>query len=147
LIRIVTFAGSQVSPIKDCCSSLLSVLPLSPIAMPKSEAYTAANPPFAELNSPASAEIKQLIDSLEESHRLRSKMVNLEAWALAETMDHFLPGFWSRFLENRRIALKQFLEQKRAAKSQVAANAQSSEGSVGNPIQHDPSCVQKQTES
>ncbi len=126
---------------------MLCVLPLSPIAMPKSEAYTATDPPFAELNSPASAEIKQLIDSLEESHRLRSKMVNLETWALAETMDHFLPGFWSRFLENRRIALKQFLEQKRAAKSQVAANAQSLDGSVINPTQQNSPSMQKQTES
>ncbi|MEW5856974.1 MAG: hypothetical protein AB1861_06285 [Cyanobacteriota bacterium] len=141
------FVGSQLSPIKDCCSSLLFVLPPSLIAMPKPEAYTAADPTFAELNSPASAEIKQLIDSLEESHRLRSKMVNLETWALAETMDHFLPGFWSRFLENRRTALKQFLEQKRAAKSQVATNAQSPEGSLDNPIQHNPSSVQEQTES
>ncbi|MFE1743849.1 hypothetical protein [Coleofasciculus sp. H7-2] len=115
--------------------------------MPKSEAYTAVDPPFAELNSPACAEIKQLIDSLEESHRLRSKMVNLETWALAETMDHFLPGFWNRFLENRRTAVQQFLEQKRAAKSQVAANAQSSGGSIGNPIQPNPSSVQKRTES
>jgi len=67
-----------------------------------------------DLDSDASLEVKQLLASLQHSHQLRSKMINLETCALAETMDEFLPGFWSRFLENRRTSLKQFLRQKRA---------------------------------
>lgn len=72
---------------------------------------------FAELDSPTSVEIKQLIAKLEHSHELRDQMINLETWALAQTMDGFLPGFWSRFLANRRTALQQFLERKRTLKS------------------------------
>ena len=78
---------------------------------------------FADLNSPASVEIKRLIAKLQHSHDLRYKMINLESWALASTMDHFLPGFWSRFLENRRTALKQFLKKQRSNNSRVAAPA------------------------
>jgi hypothetical protein len=85
--------------------------------MPKLDFDASTDRPFAELNSPASVEIKQLIAKLQHSHDLRYKMINMETWALAQTMDSFLPGFWSRFLENRRTALKQFLERKRMQKS------------------------------
>jgi hypothetical protein len=72
-----------------------------------------------DLNSPASLEIRKLLTQIKHSHDLRYKLINLEAWALAQTMDNFLPGFWSRFLENRRTALKQFLNQKRTDKYRV----------------------------
>ncbi|HEY9638340.1 MAG TPA: hypothetical protein V6D14_33435 [Coleofasciculaceae cyanobacterium] len=88
--------------------------------MPKLDFDTSKDPSFADLNSPASLEIKQLIAKLQHSHALRYKLINLEMWALAGTMDHFLPGFWSRFLENRRTALKQFLKNKQTDSSQVA---------------------------
>jgi hypothetical protein len=68
---------------------------------------------FADFNSPTAVEVQQLISQLQHSHELWYKMINLESWALASTMDNFIPGFWSRFLENRRIALKQFIKQKR----------------------------------
>lgn len=88
--------------------------------MPKRDFNSSSEPSFTDLNSPASIEIKQLIADRKQSHELRYKMINLETWALVQTMDHFLPGFWSRFLENRRIVLKQFLEKKRPDKSRKA---------------------------
>ncbi|MBD1929748.1 hypothetical protein H6F74_26460 [Trichocoleus sp. FACHB-90] len=103
------------------------------IAMPKPETNTSGEPNFTDLNSPASAEIKQLISNLQQSHHLRSKMMNLEAWALAETMDHFLPGFWSRFLDNRRTAMKQFLERKRTERSSEAATTNPPTDGIGIP--------------
>lgn len=89
--------------------------------MPKLNFDTSKDPTFADLNSPTNVEIKQLIAKLQHSHDLRSQMVNLETWALAETMDHFLPGFWNRFLENRRISLQQFLKKKRTPNAQTPA--------------------------
>jgi hypothetical protein len=86
--------------------------------MPKLDFDTSNDQTFSELNSATSVEIKQLIAKLQDSHDLRYKMINLETWALAQTMDGFLPGFWNRFLENRRTALKQFLERKRTSNSQ-----------------------------
>jgi hypothetical protein len=74
---------------------------------------------FAELNSPASVKAKQMIAELQHSHELRYQTINLEAWALAQTMDEFLPGFWSRFLENRHRALQQFLKNKQTGNFQV----------------------------
>lgn len=83
------------------------------------------DPAFADLNTSEQAEIREMIAKIEDSHHLRYKMMNLEAWSLAETMDQFLPGFWSRFLENRRKALKQFIAQKREYESNVAASDRS----------------------
>jgi len=81
-----------------------------PTDMPKPDHNTSDDHSFEELNSPASVEMKQLMEQIENSHDLLYKMINLEMWALAETMDEFIPGFWSRFLENRRLTLKQFLQ-------------------------------------
>lgn len=80
--------------------------------MPKSD-FDAINSPPTNLNSPTLAEIKQLIAQLQRSHHQRSKLANLEFWALAVTMDGFLPGFWSRFLANRRTAVQEFIKNKR----------------------------------
>lgn len=87
--------------------------------MSKRHTEASQEPTVEDLDSPASVEIKQLIAKLHHSHELWYKMVNLESWALASTMDQFIPGFWSRFLENRRIVLKQFLKNKRTARSKV----------------------------
>lgn len=85
--------------------------------MSKPNSETPQEPTIQDLNSPASAEIKQMIAKLQHSHELWYKLINLESWALASTMDQFLPGFWSRFLENRRTALKQFLQNKQTGNS------------------------------
>lgn len=88
--------------------------------MPQLELNSSESQTFADLDTPTSTEVKQLIANIQDSQHLRYKMINLEAWALAETMDHFLPGFWSRFLENRRLSLQQFLQQKRTSHSSEA---------------------------
>lgn len=89
--------------------------------MPEHESQPAPDPSheptFAELNTPATVEIKDLIAKLQQSHDLQYKLINMETWALAATMDNFLPGFWSRFLANRRKALQQFLQRKRTDNS------------------------------
>lgn len=85
--------------------------------MPKLNVDASPEPTFAELDSPAHVEMKELISQIQQSHDLLYKMINLETWALAATMDYFLPGFWSRFLENRRTALKQFIQKKRQENS------------------------------
>jgi hypothetical protein len=60
---------------------------------------------FDEFNTPVSDEARELLEKIEQSHEMRYKMMNLETWSLAKTMDVFLPGFWNRFLENRRTAM------------------------------------------
>jgi hypothetical protein len=94
--------------------------------MPQPNPDTSNEPNFSDFNTPAAVEIKQLITQLQQSHDLRYKLINLETWALAATMDSFIPGFWSRFLENRRTALKQFLKQKQMDNANVAPPESSS---------------------
>jgi|GEM_PF-2015915 hypothetical protein len=68
------------------------------------------NPPIFKPEWPDSLEIEQWIAALKQSQEMNYKMMSLNAWVLSETMDRFLPGFWSRFMANRQIAHKQFLQ-------------------------------------
>ena len=67
--------------------------------------------------SPDSQKMAQQLESLKRSHEKRHQLTNLEIWALVSTMDDFIPGFWSRFMVNRQVAFKEFLEQKKTKQS------------------------------
>ncbi len=57
-------------------------------------------------------EMAKTIAALKQSGRMNSEMMRLNTWVLSETMDEFLPGFWSRFMANRQVAHKQFMQRK-----------------------------------
>lgn len=59
-----------------------------------------------------SEEMQKMIAELKQSGRMNSEMMRLSTWVLSETMDEFLPGFWSRFMANRQVAHKQFMQRK-----------------------------------
>ena len=63
-----------------------------------------------ELPSLPKIEIDELLTKLKRSHGLYYKMINLEIWALVETLEEFFPGAWSDFMTNRQVSLKQFLQ-------------------------------------
>jgi len=86
--------------------------------MAEQDTPNSQNYEFDDFNTPVSDEARELLEKIEQSHAMRYKMMNLETWSLAKTMDAFLPGFWNRFLENRRLALKKFIEQRRKFKIQ-----------------------------
>ena len=65
-------------------------------------------------------QLQEEITALQNSHSSHYKMMNLNAWAIAKTMDTRFPRFWNRFMENRQVALKQFLEQKRTHQSSLS---------------------------
>lgn len=67
-------------------------------------------------------DIDQWLENLRRADRSFYNLMALEVWSIAKTMDRLLPGFWSRFMSNRQVALKQFVQQKRAA-SHGAADA------------------------
>jgi hypothetical protein len=77
--------------------------------MSQSESPGSAHPNSPDPTLPTDIDIEQWIEKLQHSHHLRSQMMSLNAWTLAETMDLFLPGFWHRFMTNRQTALQQFL--------------------------------------
>lgn len=66
------------------------------------------------LESLSTMDIEQWIETLQRADRSFYNMMALEVWSIAKTMDTLLPGFWSRFMHNRQVALKTFLEQKQA---------------------------------
>ena len=67
--------------------------------------------------SPALLHLCQQLESLKISDYRLCRMMNIETWAIVDTMDDFVPGFWSRYMVNRQIALQAFLEQKKAKSS------------------------------
>ncbi|HAZ44094.1 MAG TPA: hypothetical protein DDW76_15005 [Cyanobacteria bacterium UBA11369] len=60
-----------------------------------------------------SQNVAQQLENLKRSHSQRYDLTKLEIWALVSTMDDFLPGFWSRFMVNRQVAFKEYLQQKK----------------------------------
>jgi len=70
-------------------------------------------------------EINERLTQLKQSHGHYYQMINLEVWALIETMDQFFPGSWSRFMSNRQVSMKQFLQRQRSQKQSPTPNAQS----------------------
>ena len=58
-------------------------------------------------------EIDEILTSVQNSHSFSYKLMNLEVWALVETLDGVFPGAWGQFMSNRQLAVKQFLERDR----------------------------------
>ena len=58
-------------------------------------------------------EIDEILTSVQNSHSFSYKLMNLEVWALVETLDGVFPGAWGQFMTNRQLAVKQFLERDR----------------------------------
>ncbi|MBD1861293.1 MULTISPECIES: hypothetical protein [Trichocoleus] len=77
---------------------------------------------LSDLEWPANPELQGQITELQNSYSSHYKLLNVNAWAIAKTMDKFYPGFWNRFMANRQVALQQFLEQKRQQAAQDAAS-------------------------
>ncbi len=65
-----------------------------------------------------------LLAELKQSQEMNYQMMRLNAWVLSETMDRFLPGFWSRFMANRQIAHKQFLLRQRQGEQSTDAGTE-----------------------
>ena len=70
---------------------------------------------------PPAVEIDEILTSIQHSHSFYYKVMNLEVWALVETLDGLFPGAWGQFMTNRQLAVKQFLERERVPNSAVDA--------------------------
>jgi len=67
---------------------------------------------FPDPKLPAAIEVDEMLTRIKHSHGHYYKVMNLEVWALVETLDQLFPGAWGRFMANRQVALKQFLQRK-----------------------------------
>ncbi len=85
--------------------------------MPKPDANEPEPPSDQETGkSLPHRDIDAWLETLRRSDRSLYNMMALEVWSIAKTMDGLIPGFWNRFMENRRASLKQFMQQKQTQK-------------------------------
>ncbi len=71
-------------------------------------------------------EVLQWLERLRSSDRSLYNLMALEVWSIAQTMDSLIPGFWNRFMENRQLALQEFLSQRQTAKQSSLDNLEKS---------------------
>lgn len=75
------------------------------------------NPPGEEVSTFEREDVLQWLEQLRNSDRSLYNLMALEVWSIAQTMDNLIPGFWNRFMENRQLALQEFLAQRQAQKA------------------------------
>lgn len=85
------------------------------------------SPPEESQERLSEMDIDQWLETLRRSDRSFYNIMALEVWSIAKTMDGLLPGFWSRFMANRRLSLQQFMQQKESRQSQNGTSPDSSE--------------------
>lgn len=57
--------------------------------------------------------VEQWLESLRRTDRTFYNMMALEVWSIAKSMDTLIPGFWSKFMENRQLAVKDFVRNRK----------------------------------
>lgn len=85
----------------------------TPPSTPPDDDVNPPDSPESDSEFPASMDIEQWIERLKQADRSLYNMMALEVWSIARTMDGLVPGFWNRFMENRQLALKQFVAQRK----------------------------------
>ncbi len=64
----------------------------------------------ADISDASREEFLRWLEQLRQSDRALYNLMAMEVWSIAQTMDTLIPGFWSRFMENRQLALKKFIQ-------------------------------------
>ncbi len=64
-------------------------------------------------SGPTQMSVEQWLESLRRTDRAFYNMMAMEVWSIAKSMDSLIPGFWSRFMENRQVAVKKFVHDRR----------------------------------
>ncbi len=106
---------SQIPPlvsklnIRDAFLGSPLLLDAMPPPFPDDPDPTNTDHPAAEIPSANADEILRWLEQLKRSDRALYNLMALEVWAIAQTMDNLIPGFWSRFMANRQLALHEFL--------------------------------------
>lgn len=77
-------------------------------------------------------DIARWLEQLQRSDRSLYNLMALEVWSIAHTMDDLIPGFWHRFMENRQLALQEFLAQRQAQHAEPPPTAEPSATATGD---------------
>ena len=86
-------------------------------------------------DSPTQMSVEQWLESLRRTDRTFYNMMAMEVWSIAKTMDTLIPGFWSKFMENRQLAVKSFVNDRQVSSPGLRLE------DLGNPddLGNDPS--------
>jgi hypothetical protein len=69
---------------------------------------------------PSALSIEAWLDKLKSSDRAFYNIMAMEVWSLAKSMDSMTPGFWNRFMDNRRTAMQEFVDRRRQTETEGA---------------------------
>ena len=78
-----------------------------------SESKPPSESPQELIESLPAMTLDQWLEELRRSDRAFYNIMAMEVWSIAKTMDGLIPEFWGRFMTNRRLAMRQFVEQRR----------------------------------
>ena len=60
--------------------------------------------------------VEQWLESLRRNDRTFYNMMAMEVWSIAKSMDTLIPGFWNKFMQNRQLAVQNFVVKRRIDK-------------------------------
>ncbi len=109
------------------CVRHLQSLIARKFAMTKPEPPSESPQPLIE--SLPGMTIEEWLEKLRSADRAFYNIMAMEVWSIAKTMDGIIPGFWSRFMINRRLAMKQLIEHRHLQNSAVQTPPPPSESS------------------
>jgi hypothetical protein len=81
--------------------------------------------------------IDQWLEKLKGADRAFYNTMAMEVWSIAKSMDNLQPGFWTRFMVNRREAMQQFLKKGRGPKLEDMAEDPTGELLCQPPLDQD----------
>ena len=99
---------------------------------PPAIANDADNPDAEAVSAASRAEFLRWLEDLRHADRAFYNLMALEVWAIAQTMDALIPGFWSRFMHNRQTAMREFIQQRRDMQPDVAKVTQPVQPNAGD---------------
>jgi hypothetical protein len=90
-------------------------------------------------SGPTQMSVEQWLASLRRTDRAFYNMMAMEVWSIAKSMDSLIPGFWSRFMENRQTAVKKFVNDRRTPEAGLRLEDLGTPDNVKGDIKGDPS--------
>jgi hypothetical protein len=97
----------------DVWSSREPAIDSTPQTSPQESSQASSQESPKATQGPTKMSVDQWLESLRRSDRAFYNMMAMEVWSIAKSMDTLLPGFWSKFMENRQAAMKNFIHDRR----------------------------------
>jgi hypothetical protein len=87
------------------------------------QAQTAPPGPDRASPPPPAMTLEEWVQKLKSADRAFYNIMAMEVWSIAKSMDSLVPGFWAKFMENRRVAMQKFVVRKKTSSDATRAAA------------------------